>query len=198
MSGRAEALFPSNFLDVLRVAVLSCKAMGLCALRRSLTCVFAVGVVFLLGRSACAETDVFMRAVGFALTGSDNADLKVIGNRANCVFAIKNELFRLNNVYTDRLKIQVRQQQQRLGVLEQSVTVELHGDEIVFEEDVDPPKDDGSELTRQMRVESPDLFKQHHYTYTEHQLYLSTNDQDRVKTAWQYVYSHGCTGKRPP
>jgi hypothetical protein len=32
--------------------------------------------------SAHAETDVFMRTVGFALTGSDDADPKVIGNRA--------------------------------------------------------------------------------------------------------------------
>jgi hypothetical protein len=30
--------------------------------------------------TAHAETDVFMRAVGFALTGSDGADPKVIGD----------------------------------------------------------------------------------------------------------------------
>jgi len=197
MSGRAEALFPSNFLDVLRVAVLSCKVMGLCALRRSLTCVFAVGVVFLLSGPVGAQTDLFMRAVGFALTGSDNADLKVIGDRASCVFAVKNELFRLNNVYTDRIKIQ-GQQRQWLGVLKQWVTVELHGDEIIFEETVEPPKDDGSELIRQMQVESPEMFRPHHYAYTRYELYLPTNDQDGVKRAWQYVYSHGCSGKRAP
>jgi hypothetical protein len=56
------------------------------------------------------------------------------------VFAIKNELFRLNNVYTDRIEIQ-GQQRQRLGVLEQWVTVTLHGDEIIFEKTVEPPKD---------------------------------------------------------
>jgi hypothetical protein len=164
-------------------------------LRTSLSCVIAVGVVFLLGCPVWAETDSLMRALGFALTGSDDADLKVI-DRANCVFAIKNELFRLNNVYTDRLKIQVRQQQQRLGVLGQSVTVDLHGDEIIFEETVEPPKDDGSELTRQMRAESPEMFKPHHYAYTRYELYLATKDQDGVKRAWQYVYSHGCTGKQ--
>jgi hypothetical protein len=152
--------------------------------------------VFLLGCPVWAETDL-LRAVGFALTGSDDADPKVI-DRANCVFAIKNELFRLNNVYTDRLKIQVRQRQRRLGVLEQSVTVELHGDEIIFEKTVEPPKDDGSELIRQMRVESPEMFKPHHYAYTQYELFLATNDQDGVKRAWQYVYRHGCTGKRVP
>jgi hypothetical protein len=166
-------------------------------LRSLLSCVFAVGVVFLLGCPVWAETDLLMRAVGFALTGSDDADPKVIDNRASCVFAIKNELFRLNNVYTDRIKIQ-GWQKQRLGILEQGVTVELHGDDIVFEETVEPPKDDGSELMRQMRVESPSMFEPHHYTYTRHELFLSTNDQDGVKRAWQYVYSHGCTGKRAP
>jgi hypothetical protein len=162
-----------------------------------LSCVFAVGVVFLLGCPVWAETDLLMRALGFALTGSDDADPKVIGNRASCVFAIKNELFRLNNVYTDRIKIQ-GWQKQRLGILEQGVTVELHGDDIVFEKTVEPPKDDGSELMRQMRAESPELFKPHHYTYTRHELFLPTNDQDGVKRAWQYVYSNGCSGKRAP
>jgi hypothetical protein len=166
-------------------------------LRSLLSCVFAVGVVFLLGCPVWAETDLLMRAVGFALTGSEDADPKVIGNRASCVFAIKNELFRLNNVYTDRIKIQ-GWQKQRLGILEQGVTVELHGDDIVFEETVEPPKDDGSELMRQMRVESPSMFEPHHYTYTRYELFLSTNDQDGVKTAWQYVYSNGCSGKRAP
>jgi hypothetical protein len=74
----------------------------------------------------------------------------------------------------------------------------LQGDETVFEVTVDPPKDDGSELMRQMRVDSPEMFKPHHYSYTHHELDLATNDQDGVKTAWQYVYSHGCTGKRSP
>ena len=188
LSGRGEALFPSNLTDVLR-------AGALCALRRLLSSVFAAGFVFLLACPVGAETDAFMRAVGFALTGSDKADLKVI-DRASCVFAIKNELFRLNNVYTDRIKIQGRQRQS-FGALEQWVTVTLQGDEIVFEKTVEPPLDDGSELTRQMRVQSPSMFEPHHYSYTMHELHLATNDQDGVKTAW-YVYSHGCTGKRSP
>jgi hypothetical protein len=138
-----------------------------------------------------------MRAVGFALTGSDNANPKVIGDRAGCVFAVKNELFRLNNVYTDRIKIQGRQRQS-FGVLEQWVTVTLQGDDIVFEETIEPPEDDGSELMRQMRVQSPEMFSPHHYTHTQYELYLATNNQDEVKTAWQYVYSHGCIGKQVP
>jgi hypothetical protein len=47
--------------------------------------------------------------VGFLLTGSDNADTKVIGNRVDCVFAVNNELFRLNNVYTNRINVRTFQ-----------------------------------------------------------------------------------------
>ena len=60
----------------------------------------------------------------------------------------------------------------------------------------EPLKDDGSETIRQLRVAMPDAFTSHHNTYKEHELHLNTNDQDRVKTAWQYIYSHGCTGKQ--
>jgi hypothetical protein len=190
MSGRA-------FPDFLRVDALSGRVMRVCALRRSLSCAFAAGVVFLLGCPVGAETDLLMRAVGFALTASDTADLKVIGDRASCVFAVKNELFRLNNVYTDRIKIQGRQRQS-FGVLEQWVTVTLQGDDIVFEKTVEPPTDDGSELMRQMRMQSPSMFEPHHYSYTHHELSLATKDQDGVKQAWQYVYNHGCIGKRGP
>jgi hypothetical protein len=111
------------------------------------------------------------------------------------IVSINNEQFRLNNVYSDRIKIQ-GWQDRRFGKLEQGVTIDLHGGEIVFEITVEPPNDDGSELMRQMRAESPDMFKPHHYTYTRSELNLPTNNQDGVKRAWQYIYSHGCTGKQ--
>jgi hypothetical protein len=43
----------------------------------------------------------------------------------------------------------------------------------------------------------PDLFKPQHSTYKERELYLDTKDQDRVKRAWEFVYSHGCRLKSP-
>jgi hypothetical protein len=161
--------------------------------RMAATCVLAS--ILASGVTAHAETDVFMRTVGFALTGSDDADPKVIGDRAKCVFAINNDIFRLNNVHTDRITIQGWQRQQGL---EQWVTVELYGDDVVFEETTEPLKDDGSETIRQLRAAMPDAFTSHHNTYKEHELHLTTNNQDRVKTAWQYIYSHGCTGKQSP
>jgi hypothetical protein len=143
---------------------------------------------------ARSEADVFMHSVGFALTGSDAAVPKVIGRRTNCVFAINNEIFHLNNVHADRIAIK-GWNRQRPGGSEQWVTVLLPGDDVVFEETIEPPKDDGSELMRHMRELSPELFKAQHYTLTEHELRLSATDQDRVKSAWQYIYSNGCIGK---
>jgi len=159
-----------------------------------ITFAFAVALMLACGAAARGEPDAFMSAVGFALTGSDDADPKVIGNRTDCVFALNNGLFHLNNVHPDRITIQGGHRQWLWG-LEQWVTVVLHGDDVVFEETIGPPKDDGSELMRQMREASPELFKSQYYTYTDHELHLMTNDQDRVKRSWQYVYSNGCTGK---
>jgi hypothetical protein len=183
--------------------------------RMAATCVLAS--ILASGVTAHAETDVFMRTVGFALTGSSDADPKVIGDRAKCVFAINNDIFHLNNVHIDRITIQGWQRQQGS---EQWVTVEVRGDDVVFEETTKPLKDDGSETIRQLRAAMPDAFTSHHNTYKEHELHLTTNDQDRVKAAWQYISeaeghstsvndacwrqvrprsratSHGCTGKQ--
>src|SRR5262249_23471252 len=54
-----------------------------------------VGLLLLCG-TARSATDVFMRAVGFALTGSDDAEPQAI-DRANCIFAYKSDVFHLNN-----------------------------------------------------------------------------------------------------
>jgi hypothetical protein len=125
--------------------------------RRALSCVFSAGILFLPGNSIYAEPDVFMRTVSFALTGRDDADPKAIGDRTNCVFAIDNDLFRLKNVQTDRIKTQGWHRQRAWGP-EQWVAVRLHGDDVVFEETIEPPKDDGSELMRQnARIQSRDV-----------------------------------------
>jgi hypothetical protein len=110
-------------------------------LRSRLSGGFAVAVLLFLVRSVCAETDTLIHAAGFALTGSAKVDTKVIGDPAECVFGIKNDLFRLNNVYTDLIKIEAHQRQ-RLGVLEQWVTVRLQGAGVVFETTIEPPQDD--------------------------------------------------------
>jgi hypothetical protein len=101
---------------------------------------------------------------GIRAHGSDDADPKLIGDPAKCVFASKNEIFRLNNVHTDRITVQGWQRQQGL---EQWVTIELHGDDVVFEETTEPLKDDASEKIRRLRAAMPDVFTSHHNTYKE-------------------------------
>src|SRR6266567_5557458 len=93
--------------------------------------------------------------------------------------ASSNDLFRLNNVHTDRITIQGWHRQGPWG-LEQWVTVRLYGDDVIFEKTFEPPKDGGSELSRQMHKSSPQLFEPRHYTYVEYELHLTTNDQERV------------------
>ena len=84
-----------------------------------------IGLLLICG-AAHSETDVFMRAVGFALTGNDNYEAKAI-DRANCVFAYENDVFHLNNVHVDRIKIQGW----KMGELVTWIEVQLHGDDVV-------------------------------------------------------------------
>jgi hypothetical protein len=155
-----------------------------------------IGLLLITG-PAWGEVDVLMRAVGFALTGSDDAEPKAIGDRVKCVFAIKNNIYRLNNVHVDRITIQ-GWERKLPSVVDKWVTVALHGDDIVYEQTSEPAKDDGGEFSRQLRAVNPDAFKSHHYTYKETELRLATADQDRVTRAWTYIYSNGCVGKKSP
>ena len=137
-----------------------------------------VAGLLLVSGAAHSETDVFMRALGFALTGRDDAEPKAI-NRANCVFAYQDDVFYLNNVQTDRIKIQ---ENQFGGV----INVDLHGDDIVVEHGVvsTDPTDQSAKTHRENRK--------------EYHLILKTDELDRMKRAWRYIYSHGCTGKKSP
>jgi hypothetical protein len=143
-----------------------------------------------------ADSDVLIRAVGFALTGNDDDVPKVI-DRKNCVFGIGKDVFRLNNVHTDRLLIQGWKQTTVRGE-RRWVTVELHGDSTVYEHTTEPVQDDGSSYLDYFRQHDPSMFKPQHETHKEYQLTLYTADQDRVTRAWQYIYSHGCVGRQSP
>jgi hypothetical protein len=195
MFGRPKVLL-FRFTNIIRDRCTFVRNSGGQLLRTLLHCVLAVGIIFVMGRSAWCETDVLIRMVGLALTGGNDSDPKVI-DRANCVFAIKNDLFRLNNVYTDRINIQTFQP--RRGDPRTWITLSLQGDQTVFEQTLEPTfKDDGSKLMRELRTEDADIFRPHHYTYTEYHLHLTTDNQDGVKKAWQYIYTHGCAGKQSP
>jgi hypothetical protein len=94
---------------------------------RAMLSALLAAVMLLVSTAVHADTDVFMQAVGFALTGRDDAQPIPI-DRANCVFAIgKYEVYRLNNVYTDKITIHTWEEEP------QWLEVELHGDPVVLE-----------------------------------------------------------------
>jgi hypothetical protein len=150
--------------------------------------------------AADAQTDVFMRAVSYALTGTDNGEATAV-DRRKCVFDVFGDVFHLNNVHMDRIEIQ-RWKQTRLAASStfpnEFVTVTIHGDETVFETTTPGAEDDGSEAARIGRRIRPDLYRPSHISSKERTLRLPTADIARVVRAWRYIYDHGCVGKKSP
>ena len=139
---------------------------GVAAMHNRKILFLVVGLLLMSG-AAYSETDVFMHAVGFALSGSDYAEVKAI-DRANCVFAYQTDVFYLNNVQVDRISIQDWEIKPGMKL----INVGLHGDDVVVE----------------------------HTTFDrkEYELRLLMGEVDRVKRAWEYIYSHGCVWKKSP
>jgi hypothetical protein len=155
---------------------------------------FLVIGLLLISGAAYSEADVLMRAVGFALTGSDDAQPQTI-DRASCVFAYKNDVFHLNNVHVDSINMQGWEN----GFHDKWINVDLHGDDVVVEHTTEPMSDDVARLMGPgYRQTHPEAFVSHYEKHKEYQLRLTTGDLDRVKRAWQYIYTHGCIGKKSP
>ena len=164
----------------------------------------AVAIVLLaaLITAANAEPDVMLRAVGFAVTGSDDAEAKAI-DRANCIFAVKNEIFHFNNIHVDRISFQSWVETNRLLGDRHFVAVTLHGDSTVYEKTEEGLKErydteSAAQITRELLKTAPDVFRPKHSKSNEQSLSLATADIDRVRRAWEYIYSHGCVGKKSP
>jgi hypothetical protein len=167
-----------------------------------------LSVAAVLTAPAHAETDVLLRAVGFALTGSDNAIVRPI-DRAHCVFAIGRDIYRLNNVQTDRLGPKAWQRVNDNGVvLERWLTVELHGDDTVYETTDEPETplteaDVNPKLAAALKSKDAEFFNRkpkppEHHVFNETTLRPASNDQDRITRAWKYIYGNGCVGKSSP
>jgi hypothetical protein len=108
-------------------------APGGLAVRTIVAC--SIALTLACGTVAHSETDVFMQAVGFALTGSDDAVVKAI-DRANCVFAYQDNVFHLNNVQVDRIQMQgweMKGAYTKGGQPYQWINVGLHGEDVVVE-----------------------------------------------------------------
>jgi hypothetical protein len=167
-------------------------------------------VTALFAASAFAESDVLLEAVRFSLTGSDDGKVQPI-DHANCVFRIESDVirqmnnsgfavFHLNNVQVDRLFIQKWISKSRFGE-RKYVTVELHGNAPVYETTQRPSTteqpDDPEDVKKMFRAH-PEILKPKHVSTNEKTIELSTSDSDRVKRAWQYIFSHGCVGQKSP
>jgi len=149
-------------------------------------------LITLLASYALAATDVFLDAVYFALTGSDNSSYLHVIDRVNCIFATNEmnytdfsfshgtlsgkNIFYLNNVDIDRLTY--RPMQNGLGL--RWIEVELHGETPVFEH---------------VSINGQTRSSTNSNSYT---LQVYSQEKDRLVRAWQYVYTYGCQGKKSP
>jgi hypothetical protein len=169
-----------------------------------LAAVFAVASAF--------ADDTLLKAVGFALTGSDDAKVRVI-KRADCVFEIVHpnvlpnsggisaEVFHLNNVHVERIAIQGRVQKNTFGET-RTVTVDLHGEDVMYEEIREAGNTRGvpNEILEDIRRSpgGPEWFVKHVNKSNGAKLTLYTSETERVERAWQYIYANGCVGKKSP
>ncbi len=145
---------------------------------------------------ASAEPDAFQSAVAFALTGRDDKPIGVIDS-ANCIFSINGgeEIFYLNNVQIDRLKLQETFEPRPLWDKNNHLTIELHGNKTVYENTKIFTIDGeiGRLLAREGKMTTYGPTKS-----TEHSLSLQTSEVHRLVRAWKYIYAHGCKGQKSP
>lgn len=157
--------------------------------------VIAITSVVFSCPSVSANDDVLLRAVGFSVTGSDDADAKIL-NRANCVFRVGNDTYHFNNIDTDRLNMK-NWEQKFPAYIRHFTSIELHGDNIVYETVVEPQfKADGTANMEAYKKAMPELFKTQHFSYRERALEIDTNEPERLARAWTYIYSNGCTSAK--
>lgn len=164
-----------------------------------ITAAFSVCIALLVGNAATTSTyaasrladgvayrsqgsDEFMRAVKFALTGWDEANVTEEGP-GSCTFLVVDvtrpkdqEFFYLNNV--DRSKLRFHWRQQLFSdAWVPLADVTLVGDQPVHEY---RPADNNSR--RQVKT---NRYKLTIYSVTDYQ---------RLVRSWKYIYAHGCTG----
>jgi hypothetical protein len=143
-----------------------------------------------------SESDVLLKTVAFALTASDETTVEPV-DQANCVFRVSKEIYRLNNVRLDRLRFQ--DQVRTLKNRKHRVTlVFLSGEATVQESIYEGLEDNNNQLTAEvmqlLNKNFPDVFKAHNTPLNQVTLVLPTDDGKRVREAWRFIYSHGCSG----
>lgn len=133
--------------------------------------------------AAMAQTDGgnLLKAVAFALTGDDSSH---VSDWPDCVFQIKSDsppevlTFHLNNIDPARTRVA----EESLAGIE----VHIFGENVVVDEyGSDPGLPVGT-------VNGPKVLTHH----TQWRLKIHTIETQRMLRAWNYIYSHGCTGQK--
>jgi hypothetical protein len=145
---------------------------------------------------ADSESDVLLKTVAFALTANDETRVEPL-DQGNCVFRINNDIYRLNNVRLDRLGFQ--DQVRKLKNREHRVTLVLLSSDATVQESIYEGLDENNneltaEMMRELKENFPGVFKAHNTTFKQVTLVLPTDDGGRVRDAWRFIYSHGCSG----
>jgi hypothetical protein len=145
--------------------------------------------------SQAYATDPIITAISFAITGTDSSDVVAL-DRSNCIFDIQIhhkpstvEFFHglnrnlasatryyMNNIDLSRVTVQAYHN----SYGEQWLNEEIHGEGTVYE-------GIGTQNGRAGQV----LYQDSQTT-----LRLNTSEIERVKRAWNYIYSHGCHGAK--
>jgi hypothetical protein len=150
---------------------------------------------------ADSEWDVLLKTVAFALTANEDTKVEPL-DQPDCVFRINNEIYHLNNVRLDRLRFQ--DQLRRLKDREHRVTLVYLSGEATVQESIYEGLDENNnqltpEIMQQLKEHFPDVFKAHNTALNQVTLVLPTDDGRRVREAWRFIFSRGCSGtKKPP
>jgi hypothetical protein len=129
-----------------------------------------------------ADDDVLLKAINFALTGSDRTTY-TFEDRSACVVrwihpSTKDDVkavdtFFLNNIDLTRAAWQEMEAKSPIFGVSRSIRVVLHGESVIRENGFIPQT-------------SQDL------TANDVTLDLQTTEKDRLVRAWRYIYAHGC------
>jgi len=134
---------------------------------------------------AGAEDSALLRAISFALTGSDASNFE-FSDAAQCTVrrSVSNatghgeEVYYLNNIDPSRsLFTQYTQKYPEYAVSQFFSTVELHGEGAVYVYHwiTDRPVYDNTMKT------------------ADHEITVYTSEHSRLIRSWKYIYTHGCT-----
>lgn len=128
--------------------------------------------------ASIADGDAFLKAVTFALMGSDASPPTVV-NREDCIFQVvtgKNvETYHLNNVDPSRTRFTRMMLRNPDGPPTNITNVDIYGEDTVYESG-----SAGGWSSTQLKSKT---------------LVVRTEESDRLIRAWKFIYENGCKGK---